>query len=258
MGIRYSNITLQGVSQNELVAYLSEVRLDAYVTPTVNEYTVLYDVASTGYPNEIPRTIQLEANLKALSRQYIDGQQTAMVCLSSHLSKRFNCSVLAVFAIDSLTFWYHLSQHGQMLDEYITLSDKRWHPGRPLGNTGGEVKGGNARKLCSAFGKEDAIAEVETILRKRAGIVDLNIGYPTDSRVLLQAEYFDSMTRHKALARALEMRPCWVVGMNYLCCTGEDDFEAHYECSREEIDPTLEEAVAMMRGTLPKIQHRWL
>lgn len=259
MGIRYSNITLQSVSQNELVAHLSNVHLDAYVAPTVNGYTVLYDVASIGYPSEIPRIIQLETNLQSLSHQYLDGQQAAMVCLSTHLSKKFGCSVLAVLAINSLTLWYHLSQHGQMLDEYVTHGDEHWQPGRALGDTvRGSIKGGDARKLCSAFGREDTTTEVENILRKPAGGACLNIGYPGDNQLLLQVECFDSMTRHEALARALGIRPCWVVGINYLCCTGEDDFEAHYGANREESDPTFWEAITLVRGTLPKIEGRWL
>lgn len=259
MGVRYANITLQGVSQDELVVYLSGVHLDAYVAPNFNGYTVLYDVASIGYPSEIPKTIQLETNLRALWHQYQDGQQTAMVCLSAHLSKRFDCPVLAVFAIDSLTLWYHLAQHGRMLDEYVTHGNKDWQPGRALGDTAkGNVEGGDARKLCRAFGQEAAVTEVETILRKSAGSVRLDIDPPRDNQTLLQAQCFDSMTRHEALARALGIRPCWVVGMNYLCCTGEDDFEAHYGDNREESDPTFEEAITLVRGTLPKVGGRCL
>jgi hypothetical protein len=234
MGIHYSNITFQGVSQSELVDYLSNNYLDAYVSPTVNGYTVLYDVASIGYSSKISQAIQLEANFKALLQQYRDGHSAAMVCLSSHLSKKFICCALAVWAIDSLKLWYHLSQRGRMLDEYVTRGDKQWRSGRTLGETAnGEIKGGDARTLGRAFGKEEAIAEIEAILSK-------------------PIEDFRSIDRHEALAKALGIRPCWVVGMNYLCCTGEDDFEAHYEDNREESDPTLEEAIALVRRTSTK------
>jgi hypothetical protein len=66
MGIRYSNITLQGVSQSELATYLSDIGLDAYISPTINQYAVLYDIASTDYPDKIPLLIQREENLRSL------------------------------------------------------------------------------------------------------------------------------------------------------------------------------------------------
>jgi hypothetical protein len=240
MAIHYSNITLYGVSQFELLTYLPDLKFDAYISPTINEYTILYDVASIGYPQAIPKTIQLETNLKYLSRQYLDLQTTAMVCLSSHLSRRFNCSILAVFAINSLTLWYHLAQNGLMLDEYITMGDKNWQPGKALNSTNGSIKGGDAGKICQAFSKNDAIEKVEIILRQ-------------------PVENFNSMTRHEALAIALGIRPCWVVGMNYLACTGADDFESNFESGHcEDIDPTYDEAISMVKGTLPKFEDRLL
>jgi hypothetical protein len=238
MGIHYSNITLQGVSQSELATYLSDIGLDAYISPTINRYTVLYDVASTGYPDKIPLPIQCEENLRSLLHQYRDGQLAVTICLSSHLSRKFSCSILAVCVTSSLTLWYHLSQNGLMLDEYLTEANRNWKPGRMLNETGnGTIKGGDAKKICSAFSKEDAISEVEIILTQ-------------------PIEIFDSMTRHEALAKALGIHPAWVVGMNFLCCTGEDDFEAHYEANCDESDPTFDEALAMVKGTLPKIGSR--
>ncbi|MBD2436261.1 hypothetical protein [Nostoc sp. FACHB-110] len=233
MGTRYSNISLWGVSQDELLAYLSHINLDAYISPTINGYTVLYDIASTGYPHNLPKIIQTESNLKSILRKYLNGQQAAMVCLSSHLSRQFSCSVLAVFVIDSLNLWYHLSCNGQMLDEYITWCDKQWQPGQSMGKqTEGETQGGDSIKLCSAFGKEYAVLDIEKILRQP---VSLN---------------FDSMKRHESLAKALGISPCWVVGTNYLCCTGEDDFESHYDSHQEDNDPTYEQALIMIKKTL--------
>lgn len=233
--IRYSNITLYGVHQKELVDYLSNIRLDAYVSPTVNGFTVLYDLATIGYPNKLPKCVQSDSHINALLRQYGNSQQAAMVGLSSHLSKKFTCSVLAVFVIDSLTLWYHLSQNSQMLDEYVTRGDKHWQPGKALGDTAkGKIKGGNARELCNAFRREDAIVEVEGILHKPIGDI----------------KFYDSMNRHEELVRAMGIRPCWTVGMNYLCFTGEDDFEAHYQSSCEEDDPSFEEALMIVKKTL--------
>jgi hypothetical protein len=239
MGLRYSNITLQGVSQEDLVTYLSNTGLDAYLSPTINQYTILYDIASTGYPYNIPISIRREENLQSFLDKYKDGQIAAMVCLSCHLSKKFSCSVLAVSAISSLTFWYHLSQNGLMLDEYLTNADRHWKPGRMIDEPGnnGTIKGGDAKKICSAFNKESAISEVEIILTQ-----------PIES--------FDSVTRHEALAKSLGIQPSWVVGINYLCCIGEDDFEAWYESNLDESDPTFEEALVMVKGTLPRRSHR--
>lgn len=236
MGTRYSNLTLQDVQQEELINYLSEICLDAYVSPTINGFTVLYDLATLGYSQKLPKFL-LDSTFNALIRQYRNAQQAAIACLSSHLSKKFNCSILAVFVIDSLTLWYHLSLNGQMVDEYITCGDKHWKPGQAIMDFGEEIKGGDAEKLCSAFGREDVITEVTTILKKP-------IWSPKE-----QKDGYDSMMRHEALARALGIKPCWVVGINYLCCNGHDDFEAHYEGNCEKDDPPYEEAIAQIKAT---------
>lgn len=228
MGIRYSNITLQGVSQNELVNYLSNIKFDAYVSPTVDEYTVLYDLASIGYPHKLPKYIQQEYNFSSLCKRYLSPQQAIMACLCSHLSRKFNCSTLAIYVLDGITFWYHLSQNGYLLDEYIT--DNYSHSKIKVSLTD-KIATHSAEKLCSAFGKQNAIAQVKTIL-----------GEPVET--------YNSMTRHELLAKALEIRPCWVVGMNYHCFTEEDDFEAHYECDREDCEPSYEEALQMVKKTI--------
>jgi hypothetical protein len=131
------------------------------------------------------------------------------------------------FFIAPVSRWTQYS-HGLFV---FSSGDKHWRPGRTIGETAGrEIKGGDARTLARAFEKEEAIAQIEAILSK-------------------PIEDFGSIDRHEALAKALGIRPCWVVGINYLCFTGEDDFEAHYEGSREENDPTLEKAIALVRRT---------
>lgn len=121
MGIQYGNLTLHEVHQEELIDYLNEVGRDAYVSPTFNEFTTVYDKAVDGSNGEdLAKLVKLDSRARGIINQYRYGSYSALVCLASHLSERFSCFALAFHIYDGDIFWYHLNQGGEMLDEYIT------------------------------------------------------------------------------------------------------------------------------------------
>lgn len=252
MGIQYGNLTLYGIAQQELVNYLSTIGEEAYVSPTFNQFTILY---SSYFENYLDRKQNLkfrnlDTNWKKIFKQYHYSSLAPLVFFAFHLSKFFSCSTLAVFVYDGSFFWYCLYQKGLILDEYTTCGGNRWQIGQGmlLHEFGNQIKGGDAKKICKAFEKEKFINEVNTILTKPDGNNCKRLDSFDRSRydALLQVENYDSpTTRHEALARVLGICPALVVGLNYSAIeSGEladfwDDFE-YYEkngtISFEELD----------------------
>lgn len=136
MGNFYTNITLRGSDQDSIAEYLTQQNRDAYVSPTVNHCTVVYD-------------------------EQCESQDTGILeSLASDLSKRFSCPALAVLNHDDDILWYKLFESGQLTDEYDSSPD--------YFDAQDELampKGGDAQKLCGIFGAGQNVTEVERILR---------------------------------------------------------------------------------------------
>jgi hypothetical protein len=134
MGSFYTNITLKGPNQAEVVAHLNAAGRNAYVSPTEGGYTVVYDEIG-------------------------DTQDTgALATLSSELSGEFGCPVLVILNHDDDILWYELYIDGECKDTYNSC------PGYFDSCAPQEPVGGDARLLCETFGKGDP-ARVEAILR---------------------------------------------------------------------------------------------
>src|SRR5579862_9822091 len=134
MGNFYTNFTLRGVSPQAVAESLKGRK--SVVTPLVNQTVVVFDKASDHQDDKIIST------------------------LATKLSRILHCPVWAVLNHDDSIFWYQLFSDGKLEDEYDSSPgyfDSHAMPSAP--------KGGDARKLCSAFGSP-SIAEVERILRK--------------------------------------------------------------------------------------------
>ena len=135
MGNFYTNITLRGSNQNAIADFLTQKGFNAYVTPTVDDFTVVY-----------------EEKCEAQDVRLLEE-------LTTNLSKQFNCPALAVMNHDDDILWYKLFDGGEFLDEYNsspTYFDATAEPSLPAG--------GDAEKLCGAF-KAAEVAAVEKILR---------------------------------------------------------------------------------------------
>jgi hypothetical protein len=136
MGSFYTNIMLKGPGQQGVVEYFNEAGRRAYVSPTVNGLTVVYD-------------------------EECDEQDVRLLAaLASDLSAHFGCPALAALNHDDDALWYQLYDDGECQDEYHCFPDY-------LDPTaGGEPTGGDAGLLCAAFGVEGAAAQVEGVLRE--------------------------------------------------------------------------------------------
>ena len=127
----YANITVQGPTQEQVVAWLRERIVVAYVSPTHHTSTVIY-------------------------HEDLGGQESLAARLSSH----FHCPALLVMDYGGKVLLYQLYVAGEQADAYVS---------RPCDelDTGGEAPPeGDAATLCEAFGMEHVVARVERILRR--------------------------------------------------------------------------------------------
>jgi len=134
MGNFYTNYTLRGPSQQEVAAALAE--RSAIVTPAHYGCIVVFDEASD------------------------DQDQKVITKLAKQLSRGLSFPVLAVLNHDDDILWYQLYLNGKLADKYDSSPgyfEQSAAPSAPAG--------GNAQKLCSAFGST-SVSEVENILRK--------------------------------------------------------------------------------------------
>lgn len=137
MGNFYTNIILRGSSQESIAEYLDRQNRNAYVSPTVNGCTVVYD-------------------------EQCESQDTPILeGLAANLSKQFVCPALAILNHDDDILWYKLYDSGQFVDEYDSSPSY-------FDTSATEIaapKGGVAQVLCRVFKAENNLAEVEKILR---------------------------------------------------------------------------------------------
>lgn len=156
MGNFYVNYTLKGPTPQAVADALTG--RSALVTPTHSGCVVVFDEQS-------------------------DDQDQAVISeLASQLSHALRCAALAALNHDDDIFWYQLYQSGALTDEYNSS------PGYfDASAESFEPSGGDARKLCAAFGS-GAIEQVQGILHGSAADED---------------SYAFAIERHTALVRAL-------------------------------------------------------
>jgi hypothetical protein len=167
MGNFYTNFTLRGPSQQAVADALAG--RSAFVTPAKDGSIVVYDEQSD------------------------QQDQYVITGLAASLSQEFDCPVLAVLNHDDDILWYQLYLGGELADEYDSspgyfneFADRS------------EPSGGDAEKLCNAFGATDVLA-VERVLRKPS---------------FADGGYTFAVKRHADLARALGI-PFFGVGTGF-------------------------------------------
>jgi hypothetical protein len=136
MGNFYTNYTLRVTNQQAVAAALAGHK--AVVTSAHDGCVVVFDEQSD------------------------EQDQKRITELASRLSREFRCAVLAVLNHDDDILWYHLYENGWLTDEYDSTPNYFNPSAEPTAPAGG-----NAQRLCSAFGATDVVA-VERILRKSA------------------------------------------------------------------------------------------
>jgi hypothetical protein len=167
MGNFYMNYTLRGPSQQAVAAALAG--RCAFVTPARNGCVVVFDEESDGQNPEV------------------------IVDLAPRLARELDCPVLAILNHDDDILWYQLYLSGGLADEYDSTPGYFDPSAEPSGPAGGD-----ARKLCDAFGASD-VAAVERALRRSS--------FDEDG-------YAFAVERHADLAHSLGI-PSFAVGAGY-------------------------------------------
>lgn len=91
MGHTFANITVKGQAQDTFIRYLKKLKINAYVSPSINDFVVIYD-------EEIDRLSDL----------------------TFQISQDFNCLTFAILIDDESAFYYQLFQSGNLMDEYCS------------------------------------------------------------------------------------------------------------------------------------------
>jgi hypothetical protein len=95
----------------------------------------------------------------AFDEQSDKQDQKLIAQLALRLSGKLHCPVLAILIHDDDILWYQLCEDGTLRDEYDST------PGYFNPSAGKVPKGGDALRLCPAFGCQN-IGEVDQILRQ--------------------------------------------------------------------------------------------
>jgi hypothetical protein len=138
MGNFYSNVTLRTADTDAIVQTLTALRRRALVAPAIAGATVVFDQAIE------------DKGSRELGR------------FAAELSRRHDCTGLAVMIADDDVLWYALYRAGRVDHEYDS------NPGYDSGPTS-PPKGGDAAALAAAFGVPERAAEIERVLRVRSG-----------------------------------------------------------------------------------------
>jgi hypothetical protein len=170
MGSFYTNITLRTTNQSRVLDVLSSAGRTAFISQPQSGCIVVYDSDTE------------------------DQDVDALRDLGDSLSAKLSCAALAVLVHDDDLLLYSLHEGGKVVDEYASAS---------LDETGDAPEGGDATRLCRAFGATGT-AHVETILR-------------TDRAGGSGGGYVFETERHEDLVNALGLSPLAVAtGFNYL------------------------------------------
>jgi hypothetical protein len=133
MGSFYTNITLRGPKQEQILSVLHG--RDAYVSPTVNGYTVVYDAQCE------------EQDLEILSD------------LAATLSQKLKCPAMAILNHDDDILYYQLYDAGNLVDEYNSAPNYFESAEKSSG-----PKGGDANTLAKIFGGDKTM--IDAVLQK--------------------------------------------------------------------------------------------
>ena len=124
MGNFYTNVTVLGPGREEVAEFLRQRRWSAYVSPTRERQTVVYDALAD------------EQDTDRLAR------------VARDLSERFSCPAFAVLDHDDSELWFELYERGARTAAFDSSSGER---------TG-------LRALCSAWGRSGAVLPLQLLL----------------------------------------------------------------------------------------------
>jgi hypothetical protein len=108
----YTNITLYGIDQAAVYDWCDTNSVQAFISPTMDDVTVLYE-------NTLAENAHLEKPLEAL------------LAFGARLSVELLVPALVAVVMDDHLFMYVLFLDGQMIDSYVSYTDKSPVNGKP-------------------------------------------------------------------------------------------------------------------------------
>ena len=163
MGNFYTNIVLRQDDVDAVATALERMKRRAYVA-SASKVTIVFDEAG--------------------DKQDLDELERLAALLSAQHGPAF-----AVCNHDDDVLWYALAIGGRVVDRYNSLPSY-------FDEGGDDPEGGDAERLCAAFGRSERRAEVDALLRRRHAEIGLEVD------------------RHLALCRLLDL-PTESVGLGY-------------------------------------------
>lgn len=163
MGNFYTNIVLRDDDVDAVAAELERTRRRAYVAGT-SKFTLVFD--------------------EACDKQDLEELQRLAAKLSGQHGPAF-----AVCNHDDDVLWYALAVGGRVVDKYNSFPSY-------FDEGGDDPEGGDAARLCAAFGRSERRADLEALLRRRHSEIGLEVD------------------RHLDLCRLLDL-PSESVGLGY-------------------------------------------
>ena len=160
MGSFYVNCAIRGASHNQIVGYLKYSRRTAYVSPTFNGTTFVYEQESDSQ----------------------DG--TAIERLAEDPSRAFKTHVLAALNHDDDILIYWLFHNGNLLDDYNSAPGVLEGEKRP-------PDGGDPEILCRSFEVPDVVPYVRNILSKTSYTCELERHFALGDALRMPREYLD-------------------------------------------------------------------
>jgi hypothetical protein len=179
MGNWYTNVSLKGARQSDVVALLEELGRRAYVTPETLGWIVVYDQQTDEFDLGILESLALT------------------------LSTRLHSTALASCNADDDVLWLALYENGSLSTRYAS-SPKAFEDGDEFPNVQEA-----ARVLARVFEKPAAKNQVLSLLRKSHGILGLLSLY-----LRVRIAYVVEVQRHRDLSDLLGM-PRAAVGLGY-------------------------------------------
>jgi hypothetical protein len=179
MGNWYTNISVKGVPQSDVVALLEELGRRAYVTPETSGWVVVYD------------------------QQNDEFDLGTLESLALTLSTRLSCTTLASCNADDDVLWLALYENGALATRYASSLESF--------EDGGEFPDQKeaAEVLSRVFQKPERARDVLRLLRKSHGFLALLSIY-----FKIRIAYAVEVQRHLDLANLLGM-PRAAVGLGY-------------------------------------------
>ena len=179
MGNWYTNVSVKGAQQSDIVAALEELGRRAYVTPEVSGWIVIYD------------------------QQTDDFDLGILESLALTLSTRLSCTALASCNADDDVLWLALYENGSLSTRYAS-SRNAFEDGDEFPDTKE-----TAQVLARVFEKPQAANQVFGVLGKSHGFLGLLSLY-----FKIRLAYVVEVQRHLDLSNLLAM-PRAAVGLGY-------------------------------------------